>query len=84
VDAVGLLHAGPIEVVIPGHDRPDLVAAVQRRWRPDVVLSWGDTVESPLWEGRSPGVAYVCRRYACEAPSSSVEELLAALARAGG
>jgi uncharacterized protein len=83
VDAVGLLHNGPIEVVIPGHDRADLVAAVQQRWRPDVVLSWGETVDSPLWEGRSDGLAYVCRRYACEAPSTTVEELLAALDRAG-
>ncbi len=52
VDALALLHAGPVEVVIPGRDRPDLVAAVQQRWRPDVVLSWGDLVDSPLWEGR--------------------------------
>ena len=83
VDALALLHAGPIEVVIPGRDRPDLVAAVQTRWRPDVVLSWGDTVQSPLWEGRDSGKAYVCRRYACETPSTTVEELLAALERAG-
>lgn len=83
VDAVAVLHAGPLEVVIPGHDRADLVAAVQQRWRPDVVLSWGETVDSPLWEGRAAGRAYVCRRYACEAPSTTVEELLAALERAG-
>lgn len=83
VDALALLHHGPIEVVIPGHDRPDLVAAVQQRWRPDVVVSWGDPIDSPLWEGRSDGSAYVCRRYACEAPSVTVEELVAALDRAG-
>jgi len=83
VDALALLHAGPVEVVVPGRDRPDLVAEVQRRWRPDVVLSWGDPIDSPLWEGRSSGRAYVCRRYACEAPSSTVDDLLAALERAG-
>jgi uncharacterized protein len=56
---------------------------VQQRWRPDVVLSWGDPIDSPLWEGRADGRAYVCRRFACEAPSTTVEELRAALERAG-
>jgi uncharacterized protein YyaL (SSP411 family) len=83
VDALALLHAGPVEVVIPGRQRPDLVAVVQQRWRPDMVLSWGDPIDSPLWEGRSDSCAYVCRRYTCEAPSATMEELLAALGRAG-
>ena len=41
------------------------------RWRPEVVLAWGEPYASPLWEGRRDGLAYVCRDYACEAPQDS-------------
>ncbi|HEX9992716.1 MAG TPA: thioredoxin domain-containing protein [Acidimicrobiales bacterium] len=79
--AVDLATAGAVEVAVTG-DRPDLVAAVQRRYLPNGVLAWGEPYSSPLWEGRSPGLAYVCRDFACRAPADSVERLEAELAAA--
>ena len=72
--AVNLSATGIREVVIPG-DRPDLVASVQSEWRPEVVLAWGEPHDSPLWEGRREGLAYVCHNYTCQAPVGTVEEL---------
>ena len=64
------LHAtGATEVVITG-DRPDLVEAVHRAWLPNAVLAWGEPYDSPLWEGRPDGAAYVCHRYTCAAPAT--------------
>jgi uncharacterized protein YyaL (SSP411 family) len=69
---------GVTEIVVVG-DRPDLVQIAHRAWRPDAVLAWGEPYESPLWEGRSDGFAYLCRDYACELPHGSVESFTAAL-----
>ena len=44
-------------------------------WRPDVVLAWGEPYDSPLWEARVDGLAYVCRDYACQAPQDTPEGL---------
>jgi uncharacterized protein YyaL (SSP411 family) len=81
--AVELLDGGAVEVVVSG-ERPDLVAAVHGRFRPAVVLAWGQPYDSALWEGRTgPGrseLAYVCRGFVCEAPVDNPEALLAALA----
>ncbi|HKH87206.1 MAG TPA: thioredoxin domain-containing protein [Acidimicrobiales bacterium] len=90
--AVALLEDGPIEIVIAG-DRADLLHAARRRFLPGAVLAWRSTeslesaavggglsrFESPLFEGRRDGFAYVCRRGACLAPVDSVDDLLAAL-----
>ncbi|HEX3394365.1 MAG TPA: thioredoxin domain-containing protein [Acidimicrobiales bacterium] len=73
------LGASPIvEVAVVG-DRPDLVAAVQRRWLPDAVLAWGEPYPSPLFTDRDDGLAYVCRDYTCSAPTANVDDLLAQL-----
>jgi uncharacterized protein len=72
--AVDLVARGTTEVVIPG-DRPDLVAAVQRRFLPDVVLAWGERYASPLWEGRDDGRAYVCQGYTCQLPAEDAATL---------
>ena len=37
---------------------------------PDVVLAWGERYDSPLWEGRRDGLAYVCEHFACQAPQT--------------
>ena len=68
---------GLTEVVIPGDDAAAgaLLAEVRARWRPDVVLAWGQRYDSPLWEGRSPGAAYVCRNQVCDLPARSPAEL---------
>jgi hypothetical protein len=76
--AVDLVASGTTEVVVAG-DRPDLVAQVQARYLPSAVLAWGERYESPLWEGRDDGRAYVCQGYACRLPATTVEELAAQL-----
>ncbi len=77
--AVDLRRAGVTEIAVAG-ERDDLVAAVQRRYLPDAVLAWGDRYDSPLWQGRRDGLAYVCHDYLCEAPVDTVEGLDALLA----
>jgi uncharacterized protein YyaL (SSP411 family) len=73
--AADMLVTGLTEVVVVG-DRPDLVAAVQSHYLPNAVLAWGEPHDSPLWENRSEGRAYVCRNYTCQAPVSTAEDLL--------
>jgi len=76
--AVELHTSGVTEIVVTG-DRGDLVSAVQRRFRPDTVLAFGEPGSGPLWEGRDEtgeaGRAYVCRNHACGAPSDDVDAL---------
>jgi uncharacterized protein YyaL (SSP411 family) len=76
--AVDLMVHGVAEVVVAG-DRPDLVRAVHERWLPNAVVAWGERYESPLWEGREDGRAYVCRNYACLQPATDVDMLTAQL-----
>jgi uncharacterized protein len=76
--AVDLVAGGITEIVIVG-DRPDLVRAVRTHWLPNSVLAWGKPYDSPLWEGRTAGFAYVCQHYVCQIPVDSVEALLAQL-----
>ena len=76
--AVDLFHSGITEVVVTG-DRPDLVAATAGSWRPNVVLSWGESIPGPLWEGRDGDRAWVCRDFACRAPVDTTDDLLAQL-----
>ena len=76
--ALGLHLAGTTEIAVVG-DRPELVRAVQRAWRPNAVLAWGEPYDSPLWHDRSPGLAYVCRNFTCHAPVDTVDALHTAL-----
>ncbi len=76
--AVDLFHSGITEVVVTG-DRPDLVAAAGGTWRPNVVLSWGERIPGPLWEGRDGDRAWVCRDFACRAPVDTPDGLRAEL-----
>jgi uncharacterized protein YyaL (SSP411 family) len=78
VVASTLAENGITEVVVAG-ERPDLLAVARSRYEPGQVLAWGERTSSPVWEGRDQPVAYVCRRYACKAPSSTVEDLHARL-----
>jgi uncharacterized protein YyaL (SSP411 family) len=55
------------------------VAVARERWRPNTVLAWGEPYDSPLWEGRTPGLAYVCREFTCRNPIASPAELRALL-----
>jgi uncharacterized protein YyaL (SSP411 family) len=76
--AAALHEYGVTEVAVVG-DRPDLVAVVNERWRPDVVLAWGEPYDSPLWHGRVDGLAYVCEHYACQTPQDTADGLRAQL-----
>ncbi len=76
----GLAGGGITEVVVAG-DRPDLVDGLRRRFEPTAVLASGERTDSPLWEGRVDGFAYVCRHYACREPSTSPEGLATQLDR---
>jgi len=81
--AVELTALGATEVAVAG-DRPDLVDAVASRWRPNLVLAWGEPYDSPLWAGRDAGPdgagqAYVCRNHACQRPVTTPADLLAQL-----
>ena len=76
--AVDLRRAGITEIAVAG-ERPDLVGVVQRRYLPDAVVAWGERYDSPLWDGRRDGLAYVCHDYLCEAPVDTVEGLQALL-----
>ena len=78
LDAVDLATHPITEIAVVG-DRPDLVGAVQSRYLPGAVLAWGEPYPSPLFESRSEGLAYVCRNYACEAPTATVEGLVSQL-----
>jgi uncharacterized protein YyaL (SSP411 family) len=82
VVATELARRGLTEVVVTG-SRPDLVEVVQRRYLPGAVLAWGEPYESPLWEGRTgsaeAGQAFVCRDYACQAPTADPAALAAQL-----
>jgi uncharacterized protein YyaL (SSP411 family) len=72
--AVDMWRAGITEIAVVG-DRPDLVATVHARYLPNGVLAWGEPYDSPLWEDRREGWAYVCRDYTCQAPAGTVDEL---------
>ncbi|MGA1240094.1 MAG: hypothetical protein ACO3XZ_05095, partial [Ilumatobacteraceae bacterium] len=76
---VYLVHKGITEIAITG-ERPDLVESVKKLWLPTAVISFGEPYESPLWQDRRPGFAYVCQNYVCSAPVTKVEQLQEALA----
>jgi uncharacterized protein YyaL (SSP411 family) len=72
--ALDLHLVGATEIAVVG-DRADLLEVVRRAWRPNAVVAWGEPYESPLWEGREPGRAYVCRHFTCQRPATSPGEL---------
>ena len=77
--AVDLLAKGVQEVVVPGNNA-ELLEVVRQGWWPRTVLAHGAGWDSPLWEGRRVGLAYVCEGSVCRAPVSQPDELRAALA----
>jgi uncharacterized protein YyaL (SSP411 family) len=73
--------APPWELAVVGPpDHPAtraLLAAAEESFRPEVFLAWGDGADSggvPLLEGRTlvdgGPTAYLCRHFACQAPTS--------------
>ena len=78
--ALDFRQAGATEIAITG-DRADLVRTAAAYYLPNAVLTWGERFESPLWEHRRDGFAYVCQGYICLAPASTTGELAAQLAK---
>ncbi len=76
--AIDMVDAGFSEIVVPG-DEQDLLDVVRLRYLPNSVLAWGEAYESPLWDGRERGLAYVCRQFTCGLPASTPAELAAQL-----
>jgi uncharacterized protein len=74
------LVLGPVAEVAVVGDRPDLVEVVTGAYRARTVLAWGDPYDSPLWEGRTEGRAYVCESFACKEPVTDAEALREQLA----
>ena len=75
---------GPREVAIIGPDAESFSDVVWERYRPGVVVARSPepAEHPPLLASRGrpwETLAYVCRRFVCEAPVSSVDELRAAL-----
>jgi uncharacterized protein len=73
--ALDLHHAGPVEVAVAG-DRPDLVETVRSRYLPHAVIAWGERFDSPIWDGREDGKAYVCREFSCLTPVTEPADLI--------
>ncbi len=73
-----MVASGVTEIAVVG-EIDELVRAVQRRYLPNAVLAWGEPYPSPLFDDRKDGLAYVCRDYACQAPVSDVDSLVAQL-----
>ncbi len=76
--AAELAAAGPVELVLPGR-RGELLDAVAGRFLPLAVLAWGEDDGGPLFSGRQPGQAYVCRHNTCLAPLAAADGLIEAL-----
>ncbi len=75
ISTINLWHNGVTEIVIPGQHH-DFLSAARSQWRPKAVTAWGEPTPTTLWEGREPGLAYVCRGHVCAMPASTVEELM--------
>lgn len=80
--AVRHRHLGFIELVVPDSN-PELLAVAYEKWRPGIVVAHGESHDSPLWSGREPGFAYVCRNYTCSLPARDVDELRQRFATSG-
>jgi uncharacterized protein YyaL (SSP411 family) len=86
--AADFLLADVQEIALVGNDIAPLERVVRSRFRPHTVLAAGrDSGASkvPLLAGRSSAAnaatAYVCRRFACQAPVTTAGELAALLDR---
>jgi uncharacterized protein YyaL (SSP411 family) len=75
-----LLVHGAVEVAVPA-DHPELNRALGTTYVPSRVCA-RDAGVSAITRGRGDGRAYVCRRYACSAPTSDPDRLREELASA--
>ena len=73
--ALGEVRSG-IEIVTPG-DPGELSAAAWATFSPFAVRIHGESVETPLLEGRSDSMAYVCSGGTCRLPTSDADSVVA-------
>ena len=72
--ALDMYQRGSTEVLITGN-RPDLLEVVASSFLPNLVLAWGESFSSPLWENRTGDKAWVCRDFNCDLPIDTVADL---------
>ena len=87
LQGLDFLHGEVREVALVGEDVAGLAAVVREQLRPHVVVAAGDGADDggiPLLRDRPPldgrATAYVCERFACQAPVTTPEALRGALA----
>ncbi len=68
-----MARPGP-EIVVATDDRTMLDQAFMR-YIPGSVIAWGEPFESPIWDGKKTGSAYVCVGFICESPASDAATL---------
>jgi uncharacterized protein len=72
-------HLAPVKEVALVGDSASMERLVRSRFRPHIVLAGGDPDGVPLLRDRPPvdgrATAYVCERFACQAPVTEPEEL---------
>jgi uncharacterized protein YyaL (SSP411 family) len=75
------IHGITEVAVVSGNDAPgarSLLAAIRESWRPNTVLAHGNADGVPLLAGRPAAgdtLAYVCRNFACDAPTGDPQTL---------
>jgi hypothetical protein len=78
-----LAQVREVAVVGSGADAEALATVVRQSFHPYVVMAGGPADGVPLLDGRHEvdghAAAYVCERFACQAPVTSAEELAASL-----
>lgn len=74
LDNLNMISGGATEIVIPGIKR-GLITALKKRWLPTCVTAFGDPFDSPIWQNREPGFAYICKGFTCLQPLSNPNEL---------
>jgi uncharacterized protein YyaL (SSP411 family) len=78
-----LAAVSEVALVGPNEGVADLLRAVRGSYRPHLVLAGGPSDGVPLLEGREPvdgrAAAYVCEHFACQAPVTTADQLVALL-----
>lgn len=74
VATLPLLSGDSEEIVIPGWNE-EFIDQLRGRWFPNAVLALGSPFQSPLWEGRKEGNAYICKGFVCLEPVTNAHQL---------
>lgn len=80
LQALDLYLSSPTEVTLVGEAPESWLAALGRRYEPNLVLTCidGPRDDAPIWAGKAAvngATAYVCRNFACSPPAVTWQEL---------